>query len=174
MSVLLCEPTLADKPFITDLLPYYRRDLAPFLPHPPVASASDDAMWWEHPGVLSAWLICADDAPAGFALVASPPFASPNADYRLNEFYVRADCRRHGVGRRAAALLFARLPGRWELAHLPRNASAQAFWEATLTLLAAPSNEGACISDLRVVSVLIGDSETAPGFAFTSKGVKDV
>ncbi|MCZ8133274.1 MAG: GNAT family N-acetyltransferase [Steroidobacteraceae bacterium] len=79
--------------------------------------------------------------PAGFALVsrplvpARPPVGARPADgtdYRLAEFYVRRAHRRRGIGRAAAALIFSRFAGRWEVSEAMGNTEAVAFWRRVI------------------------------------------
>jgi predicted acetyltransferase len=71
-----------------------------------------------------AWLICHEGRPAGFAMARS----LPGGAHEVAELFVVTAKRRVGVGRRAAAALFARLPGRWEVAYDLTNAEACRFW----------------------------------------------
>jgi predicted acetyltransferase len=66
---------------------------------------------------------------AGFALVARPAeFPARKADFRMAEFFVIGSARRRGVGAAAAALLFTRFAGRWEVLEDEYNRPALAFW----------------------------------------------
>lgn len=78
------------------------------------------------------WL---DGLPVGFALIGAKPFPhmSPEADFRLSEFFILRAHRRGGLGARAATALFARFHGRWEIAQLPANRPATAFWLAVVS-----------------------------------------
>ncbi|HUY97691.1 MAG TPA: GNAT family N-acetyltransferase [Verrucomicrobiae bacterium] len=69
------------------------------------------------------------------------------------EFFVVQAHRRRGVGRRAAQLLFARHPGRWEVAGDDANRPAQAFWPAVVAACAAAPPDS-CVEGppLRAVS----------------------
>lgn len=79
------------------------------------------------------FVILADGQRAGFALVARPPeFPRRTADYRMAEFYVVFEARRRGVGAGAAALLFTRFSGRWEVVEDEYNRAAIAFWRRVI------------------------------------------
>jgi len=72
---------------------------------------------------------------AGFALVSRPLYAQPGhkaVDYRMAEFYVRRSERRRGVGQAAAALIFSRFAGEWEIAEAMTNSDAVNFWRQTV------------------------------------------
>ncbi|HYM36015.1 MAG TPA: GNAT family N-acetyltransferase [Steroidobacteraceae bacterium] len=73
-------------------------------------------------------VILSDNAPNGFALVSRPTMKRANIDFRMAEFFVLRNARRHGVGREAAALIFNRFDGRWEVVEFIRNTAAVAFW----------------------------------------------
>jgi predicted acetyltransferase len=65
---------------------------------------------------------------AGFALVRDRADFAGAGVREIAEFFVLRRYRRRGVGTRAARALFARFPGRWELAVLVWNVGAQKFW----------------------------------------------
>ena len=176
MPVTLCEPSVADKTVILNLLPFYRYDLSPFIESEGqgmnrwgvfsdgnatthAEEAEGDEIWWSKPGVLWAFLFRVAEEPAGFALVASPPYTSPGTDYELIEFWVRNTYRRQGVGSEMATQLFDRLPGRWQLAYLRRNTPAQTFWTR---LLRARYRDGVSAKPLA------SSGRQHPGFAFVS------
>ncbi len=80
-------------------------------------------------------LILDSGRASGFALVARPPAipaAANAAEYRMAEFYVRRTCRRRGVGRVAAGLIFSRFAGRWEIVEATANDHAVRFWRRTV------------------------------------------
>jgi predicted acetyltransferase len=50
----------------------------------------------------------------------------------IDEFFVLRRHRRAGVGTAAAALAFARRPGRWEVRESAANVPAQRFWRRAI------------------------------------------
>ncbi len=89
------------------------------------------------PDIMARWfaddssyplLILRDKEPQGFALVSRPTMKRSEVDYRMAEFFIVKDSRRHGVGREAAELIFNRFDGRWEIVEFMRNQGAVAFW----------------------------------------------
>lgn len=46
----------------------------------------------------------------------------------LDQLFVLRKYRRRGIGARVARMLFDRYPGRWEVATVPGNQAALAFW----------------------------------------------
>jgi predicted acetyltransferase len=77
------------------------------------------------------FIIKVDGELSGFALV-NTHGAFPETDYTIAEFFIHRKKRRQGVGDTVARQIFDRLPGRWEVARMPRNAPAIAFWDAVV------------------------------------------
>jgi predicted acetyltransferase len=72
----------------------------------------------------------------GFALVSRRPAAGAAGDrHRLSEFFVVTAARRRGIGSSAAALLFNRFAGEWEIVEDEHNRSALAFWRSVISSL---------------------------------------
>lgn len=69
---------------------------------------------------------------AGFALVCDRAHVAGAGVREISEFFVMRRYRDRGVGARAAGMLFARFPGRWEIAELSWNAGARRFWRRVL------------------------------------------
>ena len=76
-------------------------------------------------------LILKNDKPAGFALVSRPPrHQRAQVDFRMADFFITPRSRRLGIGRDAAALIFNRFAGTWEIVEFLYNKPAVAFWRA--------------------------------------------
>ena len=74
-------------------------------------------------------IILKNDKPAGFALVSRPPrHQRQQVDFRMAEFFITPRSRRLGIGRDAAALIFNRFAGTWEIGEFVYNKPAVAFW----------------------------------------------
>lgn len=77
------------------------------------------------------FFIRVDGLLAGFAVIDERP-ESPLTGARgvreLTELFVMPAYRRGGVGEKAAAMLFDRFPGRWELRVVAENVEALPFW----------------------------------------------
>jgi predicted acetyltransferase len=92
-----------------------------------------DLYWTEverHP-----FLIRVDGKVAGFALVRQGDSfmgEPPSICTHMAEFFILRKYRRQGAGTRAARELFDRFPGRWEVAEIPENAPAIAFWRKVI------------------------------------------
>jgi aminoglycoside 6'-N-acetyltransferase I len=136
-----------DAYIVKNLYPLYVHDLAAFhaqLPNPHgilddspgVRSLSDFAdtfdLWWQKPGILFPYLIRVNDAPAGFAMIASPPHVAAATDFLFNEFFLLHPYRGTGAAHAAATDILSRHAGHWHAYVLPANARALAFWRRTL------------------------------------------
>ena len=74
-----------------------------------------------------------NDRPIGFALVRRPPRKQRDTvDYRMAEFFIAPAYRRKGAGRDAAALIFSRFAGAWEITEFLYNKPAVAFWRSVV------------------------------------------
>lgn len=69
---------------------------------------------------------------AGFALVRDRADFAGAGVWEISQFFVLRKYRRRAVGTRAAETLFARFPGRWEVAELVWNVAAQRFWRRVI------------------------------------------
>jgi predicted acetyltransferase len=91
------------------------------------------AGWFADPAAHP-FVILQDGARVGFALVVKvPSFPRRDADYRMAEFFVVGQARRRGVGASAAALLFSRFSGAWEVLEDEYNRPALGFWRRVIT-----------------------------------------
>ncbi|RXJ04513.1 GNAT family N-acetyltransferase [Anaerobacillus alkaliphilus] len=130
---------------IKNLYPLYLHDLSGHYGHLPnqhgIYEDTDDVktlseqyevqnIWWEKPGVLFPYLIRVDERPAGFILIATPPYCNKGIDYFVNEFFLLQPYRGKGIAEKAAHLVFDQHRGKWELFtnHLEANIAGQKFW----------------------------------------------
>ena len=74
------------------------------------------------------FIILVGTKAAGFALVRDRAHFAGAGVREVSEFFVLRKYRRGGVGSYAAHTLFARFPGRWEVAELTWNLGARRFW----------------------------------------------
>jgi aminoglycoside 6'-N-acetyltransferase I len=145
MQVEVRESTSETAHVIRNLYPLYLHDLSAFNGVAPNAHGSCEpastvrtlaqqgdlayqTVWWEKPGVLFPLLVLVAGMPAGFALIASPPYIPPNVDFSVAEFFIVRPHRGRGIGERAAIAVFEKFQGRWDLAILPKNHAARRFW----------------------------------------------
>ena len=136
MNITLELLTLDQKPLLTRLLELYFYEFTTY-DNADISeygyygySHIDD--YWNEEGRFP-YLIRVDGKIAGFALVC------PHCDYlreegarAVGEFFVMLKYRRAGVGRYAAAQLFDRHPGHWEVCQLPNNLPARKFWKSVI------------------------------------------
>ncbi len=120
----------ADKDVLRHLMELYLYDFSEFDgrdlgPHGTYGYRYLDQYWTE-PDRFP-FFIRANDQLAGLALVR---FIDGAAD--MSEFFVMRKHRRHGVGAKAARLLFDRFPGRWDVRELSTNKPAQKFWRSVI------------------------------------------
>jgi predicted acetyltransferase len=83
------------------------------------------------------YLVRADGRLAGFALLKKGTYFPQQVPIELQgmqvaEFFIVKGFRRQGAGSKVAVNLFARFPGRWEIAQEAGNLAGQAFWRAVL------------------------------------------
>jgi predicted acetyltransferase len=69
---------------------------------------------------------------AGFVLVGDRAHFAGRGVREISEFFVLRKYRRRGLGSHAARTVFARFPGRWEVAELTWNVPAQRFWRGLI------------------------------------------
>lgn len=89
--------------------------------------------YWNEKGRYP-YLIRADGKIAGFALIC------PHCDFRdedearcIGEFFVMLKYRRLGIGTKAAAMLFDKHPGIWEVTYWKNNIPAGKFWKEVIS-----------------------------------------
>ena len=142
MGVSLDAATLADAGVLSNLLELYIHDLSAAFPG--VELGSDGRfgygkleLYWSEPESRFPFLIKRDGRVVGFALATrgSPASDDPTV-FDVAEFFVIRRYRRSGVGRRAAALLWRRLPGKWIVRVSERNAAAVPFWAGAIARFA--------------------------------------
>ena len=90
-------------------------------------------LYWSEPEKRFAFLIRSGGRPAGFALATRGSPASDDPEHLdVAEFFVLRGHRRSGVGRRAAFLLWNRLPGEWVVRVSEANRAGLPFWHSTV------------------------------------------
>ncbi|HEX2673365.1 MAG TPA: hypothetical protein VHM25_20930 [Polyangiaceae bacterium] len=123
-----------ESPLLANLLELYIHDLSEIFPA--VQLGADGrfgyprlASYWSEPGMRFPFLIRRAEKVLGFALVQrGSPFSDDPEVFDIAEFFVLRGERRSGVGARAAALLWQRLPGRWLVRVSEGNRSGLPFW----------------------------------------------
>jgi predicted acetyltransferase len=129
MTLALLEANKSDRTVLGRLIELYRYDFSEFDgsdvgPHGDYGYRYLDHYWTE-PGRYP-FLFQVDGKWAGFALVREIP------PYDMAEFFVMRKFRRVGIGQQAAAELFAKFPGPWQVRQLLSNPAATAFWRRAI------------------------------------------
>jgi predicted acetyltransferase len=157
--------TLADATLLSNLLELYVHDLSAAFPS--IELGADGRfgyrgleLYWSEPERRFPFLIRCDGRVAGFALATRGSPASEDPDvFDVAEFFVLRRYRRSGVGRRAAVLLWNRLPGRWIVRVSEGNPGALPFWAGVI----AEFTSGAATETRR-----LGDPHAWRVFSFAS------
>ncbi len=133
MSIQLTEAAQSDAGLLRAMLDRYLRELGS---HREVPVGATDAAsyayldaYWSEPG-RHAFFIRSGARVVGFALIRDPGSTGSDA-HQLAEFFVEPGSRRLGIGGRAAAAIWKRFPGSWELQVHARNAAAVRFWSSS-------------------------------------------
>lgn len=143
--------TQSDAELLSNLLELYIHDVCALFPS--VELGPDGRfgypklpLYWSDPEQRFAYLVKHDGRVAGFVLATrgSPVTAEPDV-FDVAEFFVMRKYRRSGVGRRAAFLLWKRLPGKWIVRVSEGNREAIAFWSGTV----AEFTGGTAVEDTR-------------------------
>ena len=165
-------PAAADEaPILANLLELYAHDLSDVfdLSLQPTGRFGYPALarYWRDEGRFP-FLVRVGGELAGCALVArGSPLRDDPAVWDVAEFFIARRYRRRGVGAAAAAALWQRFPGTWEVRVLERNAPAQAFWRAAIGAFtrAAPTDAPALDAQGRAWRVFSVESPGAAGAA---------
>jgi len=123
---------------LANLLELYIHDMSEFLQLDTGADGRFGygrlALYWSEPDRRFPFLIRYGARVVGFALVTrgSPATDDPH-DLDVAEFFILRRYRRAGAGRRAARLLWDRMPGRWVVRVSEGNRAAVPFWESVIS-----------------------------------------
>lgn len=138
-DIVLSAATKGDAVLLSNLLELYIHDLSAAFPRVELGpdgrfGYSKLALYWSEPDSHFPFLIRLDSRVVGFALATrgSPASDDPNV-FDVAEFFVIRRHRRSGVGRRAAMLLWNRLPGSWTVRASEGVPGAVTFWRSVVT-----------------------------------------
>jgi len=119
----------AEQPYLERLMVLYLYDMTEFVGRP------ERELEYRYPDIERYWqeanrypfFIEYDTMRIGFALV------TEQAEHTaMSEFFVPRHFRRLGIGSQAARLIFDRFPGRWRVAQMATNRTAQRFWRRVI------------------------------------------
>ena len=132
--VVLDSVTPADDQLLANLLELYIHDLSAVFPAIELGESGRFGyeklgLYFSDPERYLAFVVRSAGRVAGFALATrgSPVTNEPRA-FDVAEFFILRRYRRSGVGRRAAELLWNRLPGTWTVRVSEGNVGALSFW----------------------------------------------
>lgn len=137
-ELVLDVATVRDAALLSNLLELYIHDMSEMFPG--VELGADGRfgyerlpLYWSEPERRFPFLMKHDGRLAGFVLVTrgSPVTDDPDV-FDVAEFFVLRRYRRSGMGRRAAFLLWDRLPGRWTVRVSEVNPGALSFWRGII------------------------------------------
>jgi predicted acetyltransferase len=127
------------RPVIENLMQFYIHDFSDFLVHGNRKTLGEDGRFFDYPldpywrdAGRMALLIRSNGLLAGFALVNDQGHTDAATDFNMAEFFITRGHRRGGTGTAAAQAIFARRPGRWEVAVARRNTPALPFWRRAI------------------------------------------
>lgn len=137
-QVTLEQATPADATLLANLLELYCHDLSEVFAIEPGPDGRFGypklPLYWSEPEKRFPFLIRAGQQIVGFALATRGSPASDDPEVLdVAEFWVKRRYRRSGCGRRAAALLFERLPGRWIVRVSEGNRGGMSFWRSVIS-----------------------------------------
>jgi len=138
LEVVLDAAVSSDAGLLANLLELYLHDLSeafPAMELGPDGRFGYDKLplYWLEPERRFPFLIRYGTRVAGFVLATRGSPASDDPDvFDVAEFFVIRRDRRSGVGRRAAFLVWDRLPGRWIVRVSERNTGALPFWTGVI------------------------------------------
>jgi predicted acetyltransferase len=137
-EVVLDVATSRDAVLLSNLLELYLHDLSEAFPT--IELGADGRfgydklpLYWSEPERRFSFLIRHGARVVGFVLATrGSPATDDPAVFDIAEFFVLRRHRRSGVGRRAAFLLWDRLPGRWIVRVSEGNRGALSFWAGVI------------------------------------------
>jgi predicted acetyltransferase len=137
-EIILNAATGDEAPLLSNLLELYIHDLSAAFPGVELGADgrfgySKLALYWSEPDRHFPFVIRWGSRLVGFALATRGSPASDDADvFDVAEFFVIRRHRCSGIGRRAAMLLWKRLPGNWIVRASEGVPGAVPFWESVV------------------------------------------
>lgn len=136
-TVALDVATPATELLLSNLLELYMHDMSEAFP---LELGADGRfgydklpLYWSEREKRFPFLIRSGENPVGFALVTrGSPVTDDPENLDIAEFFVLRGYRRTGIGRRAAFLLWSRLPGQWVVRVSEMNRPGVSFWRSAV------------------------------------------
>ncbi len=129
-DVLLIQATIDDYPLIQNMGQFYQYDMSKncnwALPADGLYKCSDFKDYFED-STKKAFLIKVGSEIAGFILL-NQIGVDPKANWNMGEFFILGKFQGKGIGENVAHQIWKMFPGAWEVAVMPENKAALAFW----------------------------------------------
>lgn len=134
MNIQLHTPSRSDRNLVRRLMELYQYDFSEFDgqdldEHGCFGYGDLDYFWFEPTHAV--FLVTVDEKLAGFVLIDNEVVLTGN-ERSITEFFIMRKYRRQGVGKQVALEVFRRLPAKWEVRVIEKNAPAQAFWRRVI------------------------------------------
>lgn len=137
LNITVIPAQVAERPILRNLLELYQYDFSEFDGSDLEPSGLYDYPYLDHYWVEAGrtpFLVRLDSQLAGFALVARYNYLTGQKDaWVLAEFFIMRKYRRQGVGEYVARYIFSQFPGEWQVAQIPENMPATAFWRKVIS-----------------------------------------
>ena len=136
IAVQVIPASIDQEPILANLLELYVYDFSEFLDLHLDANGrfgyTQLPFYWREPNRYP-FLIKVNEHWAGFALVRQGSQLSDDEQvWDMAEFFIIRGYRRHGIGRQAAAAVWQKFPGTWEVRGMRRNLKAKDFWSQAI------------------------------------------
>ncbi|MCG2786483.1 MAG: GNAT family N-acetyltransferase [Anaerolineae bacterium] len=134
MNMQLRTPSRSDRNLVRRLMELYQYDFSEFDEqdldeHGCFGYGDLDYFWFEPTHAV--FPVTVDEKLAGFVLIDNEVVVTGN-ERSVTEFFIMRKYRRQGVGKQVAIEVFRRLPAKWEVRVIEKNAPAQAFWRRVI------------------------------------------
>ena len=138
-TIQLIPATLADYPVIQNMARFYTYDLSGecgwlsqdwALSSDGLYACFDLKNYFEDPS-RRAYLIRVNNELAGFVLL-NQIIIDVRTDWNVGEFFILAKFQNKGIGSYVTKIIWDQHPGNWEVAVIPENRTALAFWQKTI------------------------------------------
>jgi len=133
MKVALTEVKEKDKSVLRNLLELYNYDFSEYDKQDVNEHGLYGYTYFDHYWTLDsrqAFFIRIEGKMAGFVMVNEHCYVAKEPGTKsIGEFFVMKKYRRMGVGKRAAKMIFAKFPGKWEVIQHRDNKPSQLFWQ---------------------------------------------
>jgi predicted acetyltransferase len=137
LNILISPAQITEHPILRNLLELYQYDFSEF-----DGSDTGPSGLYDYPHLVDYWvepertpfLVRVNSQLAGFALITRYNYHTGQKDaWVLAEFFIMRKYRHQGVGEFVASYIFNQFPGEWQVAQIPENIAATAFWRKVIS-----------------------------------------